>query len=99
MSLRVQSGSARGRRLRGTPKNRDLRPILARIRKSLFDILRPRLSGARFLDLFAGTGAVGLEALSNGAKEAVFVDNDRNACRLVDRNASDLGFLSQVHIE
>ena len=91
MSIRVQSGQARGRRIKALPTGPDVRPILARIRKSLFDILRPRLAGARFLDLFAGTGTVGIEALSNGAARAVFVDANRHSCRMVETNLAALG--------
>jgi 16S rRNA (guanine(966)-N(2))-methyltransferase RsmD len=73
-----------------------VRPILARVRKSLFDILRFRLKDALFLDLYAGTGTVGLEALSNGARRAVFVDASRNSLRLVEENAALLGFRERV---
>ena len=86
MGLRIQSGAAGGRKLKSPPKGAEVRPILARIRKSLFDILRPRLSGALFLDLFAGTGTVGLEALSNGARRAVFVDVNRACCRVIHQD-------------
>jgi 16S rRNA (guanine(966)-N(2))-methyltransferase RsmD len=98
MSLRVQSGSARGRRLKALPRGYEVRPILARTRKSLFDILRPRMRGALFLDLYAGTGAVGIEALSNGAARAVFVDVDKWSCRMVERNLADLGFADRAEI-
>ncbi len=96
MSLRVQSGTARGRFLKATPKGLEVRPILARIRKSLFDILRPQLQGALFLDIFSGTGLVGIEALSNGAKRAVFVDVDRHSLEMVTTNLAHLGFAAQA---
>ncbi|HRY28554.1 MAG TPA: 16S rRNA (guanine(966)-N(2))-methyltransferase RsmD [Elusimicrobiota bacterium] len=96
--LRIQSGIARGRLLVGLHAGVDVRPILARIRKSLFDILRPRLAGSFFLDLFAGTGAVGLEALSNGAARAVFVDGNRRCCRAIEGNAARLGFADQAEV-
>lgn len=92
MSLRVQSGTARGRSLPATPKGLEVRPILGRMRKSLFDILRPRMPGAKFLDIFAGTGMVGIEALSNGAARAVFVDLDGKSLRMVQKNLEHLGF-------
>lgn len=98
MSLRIQSGSAGGRRLKSPPKGAEVRPILARIRKSLFDILRPRLSGAAFLDLYAGTGTVGLEALSNGARRAVFLDMDGRCCRVIEENAARLGVSDKVEV-
>ena len=63
-----------------------MRPTGARVRQSLFDILAPRLTGAAFLDLCAGSGAVGLEALSRGAARAVFVDKARSAAALVEKN-------------
>lgn len=96
MAMRVQSGFARGRSIKALPTGPEVRPILARIRKSLFDILRPRLAGARFLDLFAGTGTVGIEALSNGAASAVFVDASRASCRMIEKNLESLGFRPPV---
>jgi 16S rRNA (guanine(966)-N(2))-methyltransferase RsmD len=95
--IRIQSGSARGRMIR-TVKGLEVRPILARIRKSLFDILRPRLEGAALLDLFAGNGTVGMEALSNGARRAVFVDADRQSLRMIQRNVDDLGFSDRAEV-
>lgn len=92
MTLRVQSGTARGRALKALPKGHEVRPILARMRKSLFDILRPDLPGALFLDLFAGTGMVGIEALSNGAARAVFVDASGASLKMISTNLSALGF-------
>ena len=59
--MKILSGRARGRILNTGPQNPALRPILARVKKSIFDIIRPRIHGARFLDIFAGTGSVGLE--------------------------------------
>ncbi len=91
MSLRIQSGSARGRSIKHVPKGHEVRPILARIRKSLFDILRPRMQNTCFLDLYAGTGAVGIEALSNGARQAVFVDMSRTSCVMAEKNLQAVG--------
>ncbi len=98
MTLRVQSGSARGRRLKAVPGGREVRPILARIRKSLFDILRPRIEGALFLDLFAGTGMVGIEALSNGAARATFVDRASSSLRMIETNVAFLGFAERSEV-
>jgi 16S rRNA (guanine(966)-N(2))-methyltransferase RsmD len=98
MSMRVQSGSARGRSIKALPTGPEVRPILARIRKSLFDILRPRLAGARFLDLFAGTGTVGIEALSNGAASAVFIDASPTSCRMIAKNLDVLGFTPRARV-
>lgn len=98
MSMRVQSGSARGRSIKALPSGPEVRPILARIRKSLFDILRPRLAGSKFLDLFAGTGTVGIEALSNGASFAVFVDASPQSCRMIEKNLEVLGFRDRARV-
>lgn len=70
------------------PKGVELRPTLDRVRESLFNILGPRLDQARFLDLFAGTGANGIEALSRGAAHATFVDADKRALTAIRRNLS-----------
>ena len=83
--MRVIAGTAKGLRLHA-PKNKDTRPTLDRVRESLFNILAPRLNGARFLDLFAGTGANGIEALSRGASCCVYVDSDDRALDLIRKN-------------
>jgi 16S rRNA (guanine966-N2)-methyltransferase len=88
--MRVLGGSARGRVLRTGPKSPHLRPILARVKKSMFDIIRPRLTGASFLDIFAGTGAVGIEALSQGAGRAVFLEKDRRSNAVLRENLAML---------
>jgi 16S rRNA (guanine(966)-N(2))-methyltransferase RsmD len=84
-SPRVVAGSARGLRLRSVPGD-GTRPITDRAKESLFNILRPNLQGGAFLDLFAGTGAVGIEALSQGASFARFIDNARGAVETVRAN-------------
>jgi 16S rRNA (guanine966-N2)-methyltransferase len=88
--MRILGGTARGRVLRTGPKSPHLRPILARVKKSIFDIIRPRLAGARFLDIVAGTGAVGLEALSQGASHACFLEKDRRSSALIRENLAHL---------
>jgi len=88
---RLTGGSAKGRRLFGVP-GMDVRPALARMRISVFEILRPRLEGASVVDLFAGTGSLGLEALSRGAARALFYDVDRRSLDAVERNLERLGF-------
>ena len=85
VEMRIIAGSAKGIRL-ATPKNKAVRPTLDRVRESLFNILAPRLADALVLDLFAGTGAVGIEALSRGACTAWFIDNDERSLRLVRQN-------------
>jgi 16S rRNA (guanine(966)-N(2))-methyltransferase RsmD len=89
--IRIIGGEARGRPLI-TFKEGDLsvRPILARVKKSLFDILAPKLAGSRFLDLYAGTGSVGIEALSRGAARAVFVESSPRSLELVKKNLAML---------
>lgn len=83
--MRVIAGSARGVRL-VAPKGLEIRPTLDRVREALFSILGPSVEGSLFLDLFAGSGANGIEALSRGAQKAVFVDNDPRAIAAIERN-------------
>ncbi len=78
------------------PRDKFVKPISARIRQSLFDILRPYVTGAVFLDLYAGTGAVGLEALSRGAAKAVFIEKDGLCMKTIERNIASLGFTEQA---
>lgn len=89
--MRVIAGQAKGRRLR-TPKGRDLRPTADRVKEALFNILPRDLSGRSVLDLFAGTGNLGLEALSRGAATAVMVDIARPATSVIEENVQALGF-------
>jgi 16S rRNA (guanine(966)-N(2))-methyltransferase RsmD len=83
--MRVIAGTAKGRRLFPVP-GQSTRPITDRVKEALFDILADSMVGARFLDLFAGTGSVGIEALSRGAGHATFVDCDRRAIATIRRN-------------
>jgi 16S rRNA (guanine966-N2)-methyltransferase len=91
--MRVIAGTCRSRQLKSlnTP---NLRPTSDRLRETLFNILSPRISGAYFLDLFAGTGAVGIEAISRGAQEALFVENHPPAAKLIRENLTALGIKS-----
>ena len=84
--MRIISGEARGRTL-FAPKGAETRPTSDKIRGSLFNIIGARVMDARVLDLFGGTGALALEALSRGAESAVIADNSREAHRVIDRNA------------
>ena len=77
---RIIAGRGKGRRLTA-PKGRETRPTGARVRQTLFDVLAPRLPGCRFLDAFAGGGAVGLEALSRGAASSVLIETSGAAVR------------------
>ena len=89
--MRVISGSKRGSVLYA-PEGLGTRPTTDRIKESLFNILMPMLSESCFLDLFAGSGAIGIEALSRGAQKAVFVDSDPKAVRIVKKNITKTGF-------
>ena len=83
--MRVISGKARGVVLK-TPEGMQTRPTTDRVKEALFSIIQFDLPGARVLDLFGGTGQLGIEAISRGAKEAVFVDAREDACRLIREN-------------
>jgi len=83
--MRVITGKARGVQLK-TPQGMQTRPTADRVKEALFSIIQFDLPGARVLDLFAGTGQLGIEALSRDAKEAVFVDEREDACALVREN-------------
>lgn len=83
--MRVIAGSARRLPLK-TPAGMNTRPTTDRIKETLFNILQPQLYGCRFLDLFAGSGGIGIEALSRGAEYAVFVDNSREAVACIRDN-------------
>lgn len=83
--MRVISGSAKGRVLKAVPGD-STRPILDRVKVPLFDIIRPRLPDARVLDLFGGTGQIGIEALSQGAAHCVFLDTNTRAVETIKEN-------------
>jgi 16S rRNA (guanine966-N2)-methyltransferase len=86
--VRIVAGSRKGHAI-AAPKGVVTRPTGDRVREAVFSILGP-VDDARVLDLFAGSGAMGLEALSRGAASAVFVENDREACRVIQRNLEKL---------
>ncbi len=83
--MRIISGTCRGRKLVQI-QGRDIRPTSDRVREALFNIIGPAIRGTRVLDLFAGTGAFGLEAVSRGAKQAVFVDAAASSCQVIKKN-------------
>jgi 16S rRNA (guanine966-N2)-methyltransferase len=88
--MRIIAGSRRGARI-FAPKGTDTRPTGDRVREAAFSLLGPSAAeGAAVLDLFAGSGAMGLEALSRGAERATFVESDRDACRTINRNLDKL---------
>jgi 16S rRNA (guanine(966)-N(2))-methyltransferase RsmD len=88
--MRVIAGRAKGRRLR-VPKRRGVRPTSDYLREALFDILGASIRGARFLDLYAGSGAVGIEALSRGGAEVVFLEQDPGCLRVLRENVELVG--------
>ncbi|HEX5034983.1 MAG TPA: 16S rRNA (guanine(966)-N(2))-methyltransferase RsmD, partial [bacterium] len=96
MGLKITAGSAKGRKLKG-PKSAGIRPAAARVRESVFQILGD-LEGRRVLDLFAGTGSMGLEALSRGAAQVDFVDPNQAAVSLLFHNLKLTGFGDQARV-
>lgn len=90
MGIRVIAGSAKGRRLKLVPGD-STRPVMDRVKEAVFSILGRGVRDALFLDLFAGTGSVGIEALSRGAEQAVFVEMDRLAVRTIQQNLAITG--------
>lgn len=95
--MRIGAGEYRGHRL-ASPRGSGIRPLRDRVRLALFDTVRELVPGAHFLDLFAGTGAVGLEALSRGAVHVVFVERSPAAVRLVRENIRRLGCGCQAEV-
>ena len=91
--MRVITGKARGVQLK-TPEGMQTRPTADRVKEALFSIIQFDISGAAVLDLFGGTGQLGIEALSRGAKSAVFVDERADACRLICENLKRTGLES-----
>src|SRR3977135_3742720 len=88
--MRVIAGKYRGRSLK-SPQSLEVRPTSDRLRETLFNVLAPRIEGARFLDLCAGSGAVGIEGLSRGAEHSTFVDQSRSMCALIETNLETIG--------
>lgn len=95
--MRVIGGKAKGRQL-ATVRGDNTRPILDRVRTALFDLLRPALDGLAFLDLFAGTGSVGIEALSQGAAHCTFIDLNHKACEVIRRNLETTELAAQAEV-
>ena len=93
--MRVISGTCRGRKLL-EPAGREVRPTTDQVKESVFNIIQFDIEGRRALDLFAGTGQLGVEALSRGASECVFVDASRDSLRLVRENLRRCGLTARV---
>ncbi len=95
--LKITSGTHRGRLIK-TPPGSSTRPTSERLRQSWLNSLQMRLSESRILDLFSGSGALGLESLSRGAESVVFVEENPKAVRIILENAKTLGFQDQVRV-
>jgi 16S rRNA (guanine966-N2)-methyltransferase len=95
--MRVIAGSQKGRRLRAS-EGLDIRPTSGRVKEALFSIIGGRIGGARFLDLYAGTGAIGIEALSRGAQRVAFVESNPASLRLLKTNLDHCRLSSAVDI-
>lgn len=94
--MRITSGKFKSRAIRA-PKG--IRPTLDNVRKSVFDILGSEVNGANVLDLFAGSGALGLEAISRGAGSCVFVDNNKHSINVIKENLEALGLIDNEEID
>lgn len=95
--MRIIAGKFKNRLIK-SPKGTATRPTTERLREAVFNICQADIEGARFLDLFAGSGAMGFEALSRGAKEAVFLDRDRESVRCIQENIKALGLETQTKV-
>jgi 16S rRNA (guanine(966)-N(2))-methyltransferase RsmD len=95
--MRIISGTSKGRKL-VTPRSQFLRPTSDRVKESIFNILQDEIVGKVVLDLFAGTGNLGIEALSRGAKKTIFVEKGRQALRLIQRNLTQFGLEERSEI-
>lgn len=94
--MRITAGLARGREI-VCPPGLEARPTASKIRQAFFNILRNKVADARFLDLFAGSGLMGMEALSRGAAELVAIDESRRMVKVIEDNLHRLNFQGQVH--
>ncbi len=95
--MRIITGTKRGKKLFSL-EGESVRPTTDRVKEALFDILQFSLEGRRFLDLFAGSGQIGLEAVSRGAEKAFFVDHSKAALRVVEKNIAAVGFSQQCSV-
>lgn len=98
MPLRIIAGKAKGRKLKTVPGD-STRPIMDKVKEALFSIIGPAIYGTAFLDLFAGTGSVGIEALSRGAAHATFVDMERLAIQTIYDNLKSTGFEAEALVK
>ena len=96
--MRVIAGEARGRRLEALPGTDVTRPTLSQVKEAMFSIVQFDLPGARVLDLYAGSGQLGIEALSRGAARCVFLDENREAVSIVMRNCKACGVFDRSRV-
>jgi 16S rRNA (guanine966-N2)-methyltransferase len=96
--FRVLGGSIRGKKLQG-PRGLEFRPTMAQVKQFMFTILADRIENARILDLFSGTGSLGIDALSRGASSITFVDSSDEAVRILSRNLQTCGFEAVSRVE
>lgn len=95
--MRVIGGEFRSRRLKGL-RGLETRPTPDRLRESLFDVLAPRIGDCVFLDAYAGTGSIGIEALSRGARRAIFIEKNRAAAAIIRENLASLGLENRAEV-
>jgi len=95
--MRIIGGEFRSRKLKSVP-GLETRPTPDRLREALFNVLAPRIQDAVFLDLYAGTGAVGIEALSRGARRSILVEKNRSAVEVIRQNLAALGVESRAEV-
>ena len=95
--LKILGGNAKGRKLK-TCKGLRVRPMLSRVKKSLFDIIQNKILDAHCLDLFSGTGSIGLEAISRGAKGVTFIEKHPDSLKIIKHNIDLLGFKEKCKI-
>ena len=95
--MRIIAGKAKGTKLY-TLEGENTRPTLDRVKESLFNIIQNKIQDAIFLDLFSGSGAIGLEALSRGARKVIMCDNSKEACNIIKKNMEKTHFLENVEI-
>lgn len=95
--MRVIAGLAKGKKLKA-PGGKNTRPITDMIKEALFNVLGTGLTGAVFLDLFAGSGSVGIEAISRGASQVIFIDNSPQAVAVIDENLTNCGFHDKTQV-
>ncbi len=95
--MRVIAGEFRSRRLKSLP-GLNTRPTPDRLRETLFNVLAPRIPDSIFMDVYAGTGAIGIEALSRGARRAIFIENNRAAVEVIRENLAALGLASRAEV-